>query len=1523
MKKITKLGALFGFLFLTQFAFSQAGSTFTNPLIVSSLPNVATGESTCGFGDNYSTSDIACTGNYLNGDEKIYSFTPSANIVDFNVELTNISDSYSGMYITDDSTSTGNCVGSVGSSGTSTRGIYGVSLVSGTTYYIIVSTWATPQCITSYDINMYSVSCPAPSALGVSSVTTTSLDLGWTESGSATAWEIEWDTAGFTQGSGTTVAATANPHSLTGLTANTSYQFYVRSGCGAADSSFWSGPYTFNTACNTFSVPFNEGFNSNSSSINCWSIVDNNTDGDTWSLNTSSSYAQEGNQSAQAYTDFNSGANDDYLISPQITLTATNRLKFWSRARSASEPNDYKVLISTTTNALASFTDTLLVDTVNSTTYAEHIVDLAAYTGNVYIAFYIPIGGLDGYYLHIDNFTVEVTPNCLAPSAGVVTNLTSTSADLGWTENGSATTWDIEWDTAGFTAAGTPTITGSTTNPHSLTGLTANTSYEYYVRADCGGTTSAWAGPFSFYTGYCTPSPSSVDNNGITNVSMDTLNNTTGVEAGNYGDYSAKIANAGQQSNLAIDITLQTGYSYNVFAFVDWNNDLDFDDANEHIYLGESTSSNPDTLHAILPIPYNASLGNHRLRIGSADNGLGSTVPSNACYTGSYGSFEDYTLNVTAGPSCLAPANLAVSTVTNSSAQVSFVELGSATNWEIEWDTMAFTQGSGTVVSTTSLSNSISGLSSATAYEFYVRSVCGSGDSSVWVGPMSFVTLLDTITTFPYLNGFENGMDSYLGLADSANSNASLSPLAANGTGTGTGVLLTGSSSTGWSGGSTTATETQAFVNNSTHVSSIFMTVNATGQTNLNLEFDVKQTYSYGPKYSWGRVLINGVMVGNSVNPTTAGADAFETVNIDLSSYSGTTFTIEIQHSGKYSKANGFGGNGDEAFIDNVKIFDPMTATVAGTNLTCNNSADGTATITVANGYPAYTYLWSNGATTATASSLAAGDYYVTVTDNYGLMIYDTVTLTQPAALAMDLGNDTTLCMGATMTLDAGTFSSYTWDDASTTQTRSVATTVAGLTNYWVEVSDGTCTTSDTIAVTVAADPVVDLGNDTSVCDAVTLTLDAGTFASYAWDDASTTQTRMTVSTLGAVDYSVEVTDANGCTGNDTISVTGLADPIVNLGNDTSVCDAVSLTLDAGTFASYAWDDASTTQTRMTVSTLGAVDYSVEVTDANGCTGNDTISVTGFAVPMVNLGNDTSVCDAVTLTLDAGTFASYVWDDATTMQTRMTVSTLGAVDYSVEVTDANGCTGNDTISVTGTPAVVVDLGADTALCFEESLTLDAGSFASYLWNDASVMQTLMVSGSTLGATTYSVDVTDAAGCTGNDAIVVTGLPEVMVDLGADTNIWDPSATTFTLDAGAGFASYLWSDGTTTTQTYDVTPAADSAISVVVADANGCMGSDTVIVDFVLSVNSLETSSIKMYPNPAVEQVTIELTNFVNITEVNVSFISITGELVKSQKVNVNGSSLTKSFDVSTLATGTYFVQFEANGEVITRQFIIK
>lgn len=248
-------------------------------------------------------------------------------------------------------------------------------------------------------------------------------------------------------------------------------------------------------------------------------------------------------------------------------------------------------------------------------------------------------------------------------------------------------------------------------------------------------------------TSYCTPAPISVDGLGITNVTFSTVNNTTGAEPGNYGDYSALIGDVQRTANIPVLITFQTGYTYDTKIWIDWNNDYFFD-ASEEVYSGTSLSTNPTTLAASFFVPANAPLGNHRMRIGGVDVG-----PPTPCYTGSWGSFEDYTVNVLAAPACPAPSALTVSNILTTQVDLGWTENGTATSWDIEVVEFA---GSPTGVPTHPAVGTnpytVTGLQASTHYKFYVRAKCA--QDSDWSAAKDFKTACDAVS-LPYVENFD------------------------------------------------------------------------------------------------------------------------------------------------------------------------------------------------------------------------------------------------------------------------------------------------------------------------------------------------------------------------------------------------------------------------------------------------------------------------------------------------------------------------------------------------------------------------------------------------------------------------------------------------------------------------------------------------------------------------------------------------------------------------------------------------
>lgn len=346
-------------------------------------------------------------------------------------------------------------------------------------------------------------SCVPPSDLTTTATSSSTASLSWTGDTGAIGYEVVVQEAG--TGTPTSSGATvgSNSYVATGLASNTDYEFFVLADCGTTTgSSTWAGPFYFTTLCDAIStIPYYEGFNSDSTTQNCWTVLNENGDPDEWNMDYTINEF-EGDEVAMMNTDFNSGSNDDWLISPGLVLTGNERLKFHQRVQSSFEPNDFEVLLSTTGIAPADFTNIIspLAD-YDNTDYIEYVFDLSAYSGVSYIAFHVPDGGLDGWRLYIDNFIVETIPACGYPSGLNISNITGTTADFDWVAQNGNESWEyviVPTADPAPTGTGVFTVANSTT----FTDLEFLTSYDVYVRAYCGTEDgySIWSGPETFTT---------------------------------------------------------------------------------------------------------------------------------------------------------------------------------------------------------------------------------------------------------------------------------------------------------------------------------------------------------------------------------------------------------------------------------------------------------------------------------------------------------------------------------------------------------------------------------------------------------------------------------------------------------------------------------------------------------------------------------------------------------------------------------------------------------------------------------------------------------------------------------------------------------------------------------------------------------------------------------------------------------------------------------------------------------------
>ena len=601
------------------------------------------------------------------------------------------------------------------------------------------------------------------------------------------------------------------------------------------------------------------------------------------------------------------------------------------------------------------------------------------------------------------------------------------------------------------------------------------------------------------------------------------------------------------------------------------------------------------------------------------------------------------------------------------------------------------------------------------------------------------------------------------------------------------------------------------------------------------------------------------------------------------------------------------------------------------------NTVNGT-TQTLGIMTPGQIEYWTDGATNPWGSNLFwnPGAYptftgWAILIDNTGIVV-DAVFWSW---LAADIANFNATINGFTIT---GNDIPWSGNGLDATNTSGVLARVGNVDNDndmdWVNNiarSDGTqntglivpfsscggvgCPSALTEVSAIISPPVsIDLGPDRAACGVVNLDPGAN-FLSYSWSTGDTTQT---IDALTTSTYSVIVTDLQGCIGTDTVNLFINPDPIVSLGNDTTVCG--SILLDAGNpGADKTWQDGTTkTQTYLATATQ---QYSVTVIDLmTGCQTIDSVNVTVNPLPPVDLGLDRAECDSVVLDVN-NPGLDILWSPGN--QTSQTISVTTSGQYSVTATDqATGCAGIDTVNLTISPSPMVDLGPpDTQAC--DLLILDAGNPGGlYDWCSGDLGQTIIITMANEGQ--HCVTVTDVNGCSGTDTINVDIVENPVAGYSADT-------TQLTVDfadlSTGGGLTYMWSfgdGGTSNLPEPSHTYATTGTYTVQLIVTNAC-GSDTITTTVIAVATGLDAAffdgKLAMFPNP-----TNDIVNFRTEgldMDLAIAIYDVRGRLVHEGVVRRFDQDRLTQVDLSDQAKGVYTVYFEAGDHKLVQKLVLK
>lgn len=635
---------------------------------------------------------------------------------------------------------------------------------------------------------------------------------------------------------------------------------------------------------------------------------------------------------------------------------------------------------------------------------------------------------------------------------------------------------------------------------------------------------------------------------------------------------------------------------------------------------------------------------------------------------------------------------------------------------------------------------------------------------------------------------------------------------------------------------------------------------------------------------------INTTITGGTVFYDVAwtGPNGYTANTVSIFGLAPGTYTLSV------TDANGCSTTVSRTLVAPTPLDASLSASTSfsGDAIACFGAATGSMDLSVAGGAVPYTYVWQGpngfGSTAQDVSGLIAGTYAVTVTDANGCVRVLPVTLTEAPAVVLNTTlsnfNGTAIsCAGATngsiavqVSGGAGGFG-FAWSGPSgfTSNDQDLSDLAAGTYNLAATDANG-CISTSSITL-VAPDPLDNTftlsdfnGNAISCAGAsdgsITLVVDGGTapldivwsgpdgFASNASD----------LDGLAEGTYGLTVTDANGCTATSSVTLEAASPLAIDLdalsytgGNNVSCSGAtdgaVDLSINGGTAPfTIAWTDGlGFTADTEDIANVGAGVYQVTVSDANGCSATESItlnspqplgsSATLSGTPGANIACAGGTDGSIALDINGGTAPYNVsWSNG---QNGDVLDAVGAGTYTATVTDANGCTATsshtleapESVSVTLTPSAHPS-GFAMACADGSDGTLDAqvsGGTAdyTYAWSGPNGFAASTPSLADLSAGSYSLVVTDANGCTGSTSIALDTPAPVAISINATSfnggyNIscmgGSNGQATASVSGGNGTYSFDWNGPNGfSASTATINGAAAGNYSLTVTDANGC------------------------------------------------------------------------------------------------------
>ncbi|MBN2683141.1 MAG: gliding motility-associated C-terminal domain-containing protein [Bacteroidales bacterium] len=474
-----------------------------------------------------------------------------------------------------------------------------------------------------------------------------------------------------------------------------------------------------------------------------------------------------------------------------------------------------------------------------------------------------------------------------------------------------------------------------------------------------------------------------------------------------------------------------------------------------------------------------------------------------------------------------------------------------------------------------------------------------------------------------------------------------------------------------------------------------------------------------------------------------------------------TNPTLSVNTTGLYDVIVSFEGCTLTDEID-ITVNPNPTLSLSGLDILCTGNSTGEITSTVSSGTSPYNYLWDNSSTSADLTGVSAGTYVLTVTDDNSCTVSDSYTLTEPA------------------------------------------TALSG-------------------SISVSSD-VVCYGESNGSAT-ITATGGVGPYT-YLWSNGQTSEN---LTGVIAGDYSVVVTDFNGCTFSSSVTITEPAELTGIISGQNISCNGaadgeVSIAVTGGTGSYYYnWSSGGSSDTE---TNLGPGTYFVTVIDDNSCSFIESVTITQPQPLSLSFIFENVSCfglaDGVANASAGGGTSPYTysWSSGGSLASE---GGLVAGNYSLTLTDDNGCSIEESFTITEPNLLELTIDKTDVLCFgdgngtAEAIVTGGTSTYSYLWSNTLTSSTI----TNLGGGNYSVTVTDQNSCTVEASVEILE-PAVLEILPSQTNAscygFSDGIASVVVSGGTLPYSYLWSGGETTD---NISGLIAGHYNLTVTDANNC------------------------------------------------------------------------------------------------------